>query len=319
MDPLRLPEPARETFTGMTRWLAAKRRPKLRVMTSSGSPPSWPSFDDRTPPEIAQKAEAFYTQKTEVRLGNLALLALLAGIYIAFGSVFFLVVLAGGEGMAPFGMIRLIAGIAFSLGLILVVVGGAELFTGNTLMVIPRAQERATTGEIAQAWVVVYAGNLIGSLIVVTLFFLAGGHSAGDGQVGAAALKTAGDKAGLTWGQAIASGVLANMLVCLAVWLSLAARTTPGKILAIVPPIAGFVAAGFEHSVANMSLIPLGLIVQSFADDTFWQAVQHAPTAFPALTMGGLLRNLAGSTAGNILGGVAIGLAYWYAYRRGKP
>ncbi|WP_438483333.1 formate/nitrite transporter family protein [Oleiharenicola lentus] len=274
--------------------------------------------DDRMPADIAKKAETTYAQKTDVRTSNLVILALLAGAYIAFGSVFSQVVLAGAEGVVPFGIARLLSGTAFSVGLILVVVGGAELFTGNILMVIPRAQERATTAEIGQAWGIIYVGNLVGSVAVAYLVFLAGVHSAGQGQVGLVMLKTASAKSELPFLQTVASGILANMLVCLAVWLSLSARTTPGKILAIIFPIAAFVTAGLEHSVANMSLIPMGLFIEMSAADKFWLSVQVSPEAFAGLTLGGLARNLAGATLGNILGGMLIGISYWFAYRRGK-
>lgn len=249
---------------------------------------------------------------------NLVVLALLAGAYIAFGALFSQVVLAGAEGQAPFGVVKLLSGVAFSLGLILVVVGGAELFTGNTLMVIPRASDKATTVEIARAWMIVYLGNLAGSLVIVILFVLAGGHTAGDGQVGLAALKTAQAKTSLPLLEVMASGVLANMLVCLAVWLSLGARTIPGKILAIIFPITAFVAAGLEHSVANMSLIPLGLLVLAFGADSFWNDLALSADAFPGLSLRGFGRNLLASTLGNIVGGATIGMAYWFAYRRGK-
>lgn len=274
--------------------------------------------DDRMPPEIAKQAESIYAKKTDIDTSKLMVLAMLAGCYIAFGSLLSQVVLAGAAGAAPFGVVQLLAGAAFSVGLILVVVGGAELFTGNTLMVIPRAQERATGGEVARAWVLVYAGNFVGSLAIALLFVLAGGHTAGDGQVGLAALNTAEHKAGLPLTESFTSGILANMLVCLAVWLALSARTTPGKILAVIAPITAFVAAGLEHSVANMSLIPLGHFVRAWGDVEFWQSIARSPELFPELTLGGFGWNLLGSTAGNIVGGGAIGLAYWFVYRRGK-
>ncbi|TLD71541.1 formate transporter FocA [Phragmitibacter flavus] len=273
--------------------------------------------DDLLPEEIARKAETFFARKAGVKTPNLWVLATLAGAYIGFGSIFSQVVLAGGADL-PFGVRQGLCGMAFSLGLILVVVGGAELFTGNTMMVIPRAQERATAVEVLSAWAWAYGGNFVGSVLIVMLFVLAGGHTAGDGQVGLAALETAQRKAGLTAGSALASGILANMLVCLAVWLSLSARATQGKIFAIVWPITAFVACGFEHSVANMSLIPMGLMILAFADQAFWLAAGVEPTAFTDLTATGFLWNLLWSTTGNIIGGGLIGMAYWSVFRRGK-
>jgi formate transporter len=314
----------RATRRGRRRFIGAGDccRVRLSAMPSRSPPPSSAaitvSVEDRKPAEIAAHAEAFYAKKTDVSASQLFLLAILAGIYIAFGSMFSLVVLAGAEGAAPFGLVQLLAGVAFSLGLILVVVGGAELFTGNTLMVIPRAAERATGAEVARAWAVVYAGNFLGSVVTVGLFVLASGHTLGDSQVGLAALQTADRKSGLTLTEALSSGVLANMLVCLAVWLALSARTTGGKILAIIAPIAAFVAAGLEHSVANMSLIPLGLLVQTWAAADFWSELPVDAAAFPNLSLAGFGWNLLWATIGNIIGGAAIGFAYWFAYRRGK-
>jgi formate/nitrite transporter len=262
--------------------------------------------DDLDPEDIPAKAESSYADKVALGGGDLLVLGFLAGVFIAFGSVFSLVVLSVPDGAVPFGVLQLLAGLAFSLGLILVMIAGAELFTGNTLMVTLWLQDENSWSEVLRAWALAYVGNLGGSLFVVVLFVVAGGHEAGDGLFAAAAVELAGDKTAMGAPAILASGVLANMLVCLAVWMTFAARTVQGKIVALVPPIAAFVAAGFEHSVANMSLIPFGLAalwVEGGAGD-------------PTLGLAGFGWNLLWSTLGNVVGGALIAACYWKAYAR---
>ena len=158
---------------------------------------------------------------------------------------------------------RLLAGLAFSLGLILVVVAGAELFTGNNLIVMAWASRRVSTARLLRNWTIVYLGNLVGSLVTVAILYLGKQYTFGGGAVGEQAVAIATAKTNLGFVQAIALGALCNALVCLAVWLCYSARTTTDKMLAIIPPIAAFVAAGFEHSVANMYFIPMGLLVKA--------------------------------------------------------
>lgn len=275
-----------------------------------------PDIDDLDPDEIPAKATGEYSDKVDLATVPLLVLALLAGAYIAFGSVFSLVVLASPEGALAFGLQQLLAGLAFSLGLILVMVAGAELFTGNTLMVTLWVQNASTAARIGRAWGLAYAGNLVGSVAIVVLFFIAGGHLAGDGGLGVAALEIAEGKTEMRFHAILASGILANMLVCLAVWLSFSARTTQGKILAIIGPISAFVAAELEHSVANMSLIPMGLLVKHLASPEFWGQVGQSATDFPTLGIGWGLWNLLWATIGNIIGGAIIATAYWASYGR---
>ncbi len=239
----------------------------------------------------------------------------MAGVYIAFGSIFSLVVLAVPDDAVPFGILQLLAGLAFSLGLILVIVAGAELFTGNTLMAGLWFDGSVGPGTIARAWAIAYAGNFIGSVAAVALFIFATGHLAGDGLVGAAGLEVADEKTALAFHEAFASGILANMLVCLAVWMTFAARTIPGKIIALVPPIGAFVAAGLEHSVANMSLIPFGLLVKQAAGPDFWTAASVAAGDYPTLTTGWMLWNIVWASIGNVLGGGVVAAAYLYSYK----
>lgn len=310
----------RDDTGSSTGGLAHPLREQSYVMnrsSESNNEPRQVSVDDLPPPDIAAKAEKEFTRKIDVTTPKLSVLAILAGAYIAFGAIFSQIVLAGGEAL-PYGVVQLLSGLAFSLGLILVIVGGAELFTGNTMMVIPRAQERATALEVLRAWLLAYGGNFLGALFIALLFVFAGTYTAGEGKVGLAVLTTAERKAELSTSVALSSGILANMLVCLAVWLALSARTTHGKILAIIGPIAAFVAAGFEHSVANMALIPMGLLVHAWGSEAFWTESGVTPASFPGLTYPGFFHNLLWSTLGNILGGGIVGIAYWSAYRRGK-
>lgn len=275
-----------------------------------------PSPDVHPPEKIARSTKRKGAKKATLETPALLMLGLLAGVYIAFGSLFSTVALAGADGVLPPGAAQVLAGVTFSLGLILVLVGGAELFTGNTLLVVAWAEEKAGARKVVRALTIAYVMNFVGSVAVVGLAFAAGAHTAADSAVGVAALQTADDKAGLSFGTALASGILANMLVCLAVWLAFGARSAADKVLVIVPPIAAFVAIGLEHSVANMSLIPFGWVVKEFAGPEFWTAAGASPGDYPALTLGGFARNLAAATIGNIIGGVLVGAAYWFTYLR---
>lgn len=276
-------------------------------------------LDALLPAQMAQKAESVGVQKTRLDTWSLLTLAVLAGAFIGFGAMFSTIVVAGGEGVIPYGLTRLLAGIVFSLGLVLVVVGGAELFTGNNLMVMAWAGGQVRAHEVLRAWALVYVGNLVGAVATACLVFLAGEHLQGAGKVGAAALTIAQTKAALDFIPALVLGILGNVLVCLAVWLCYSARTTADKILAIVPPVSAFVAAGFEHSVANMYLIPFGLLVKHGAAASFWTAAGTSPDAFPSVTLGGLAANLVPVTLGNVIGGgVLVGAVYWFVYLRAR-
>ncbi|MEQ1890407.1 MAG: formate/nitrite transporter family protein [Alphaproteobacteria bacterium] len=273
--------------------------------------------DSLLPQEMAEKAEQIGADKTRLPFLRLLTLAVLAGAFIAFGAFFSTIAVAGSDGNLPFGVLRLLAGVTFSLGLILVVVGGAELFTGNNLMVMAWAGGKIGLGDMVRAWGVVYLGNFIGAAATAIMIFLAGVHGNGEAAVGAAALSIAGTKAALPFFPALMRGILGNVLVCLAVWLCFSARTTTDKILCIVPPVAAFVAAGFEHCVANMFVLPYGLMIKNWAEPSFWMAIQQSPASYEALTWGALATNLAPVTIGNIIGGgVLVGAVYWFVYLR---
>jgi formate transporter len=265
---------------------------------------------------MARKAEQVGVAKANLDLPTMFGLSVLAGAFIAMGAVFATTVTTGG-GELPYGVTRLLAGLTFSLGLILVVVAGAELFTGNNLIVMAWASRRVSTARLLRNWIIVYAGNFTGAIATAVLLYLGRQYEFGNGAVGLQAVSIAASKTSLGWGQAFVLGALCNALVCLAVWLCYSARTTADRILAIIPPIAAFVAAGFEHSVANMYFIPYGLLVQS--DDDYWAQQQDVtlPTA-PDLTWSGFVTaNLVPVTLGNIVGGaLMVGAIYWLIYLR---
>jgi formate transporter len=278
-------------------------------------------FDAILPHEMAAKAEAVGIKKARMPVITTLVLAVLAGAFIALGAVFSTTVSAGALGVLPHGIGRLFAGIVFSLGLILVIVAGAELFTGNNLIVMAWANRKVKTPELLRNWSLVYVGNFVGALGTAVLVFLGEQFGFARGAVGAAALSTAEAKMSFNFVQAIALGVLCNALVCLAVWLTYSCRTTTDKILAVVAPIAAFVAAGFEHSVANMYFIPMALLIRSFAPDGFWSAIGQTADAYPMLTWQRfLIHNLLPVTLGNVLGGAGlVGLVYWFVYLRAEP
>jgi formate transporter len=290
------------------------------------------NIDALVPPEMAVKAENAGVKKAQLDLLSLFVLAVLAGAFIALGAVFATTCSAGSIAIKafdgsttsmtalPYGITRLITGMAFSLGLILVVVAGAELFTGNNLIIMAWASRRITTRALIRNWIVAYIGNFIGAVATAGLMFLTRQYTFGDGAVGLTALNTANTKVGFDFIQAIALGILCNALVCMAVWLCYSARSTTDKILAIVPPITAFVAAGFEHSIANMYFIPIGLFIKDFAGLNFWNTIGATPGKYPALTWQNFfIANLLPVTIGNIIGGaIMVGAIYWFIYSRGK-
>ena len=274
------------------------------------------SIDALLPAEMAARAEHIGVEKTRLDAASLIALAVLAGAFIGFGSMFSIVVTAGADGVVPYGIARLLGGVVFSLGLILVIVGGAELFTGNNLMVMACASGKVAVREVLRAWTIVYVGNLIGAVGLALLVFLAAGYSHGKGAVGAAALASAEGKASLSELQALIHGILANVLVCLATWLCYGARSTTDKIMAIVFPIAAFTAAGFEHSIANMFLLSFALLTKFAAPGEFWNQLGLAPSSFPNLDLLHASNNLLWVTVGNMIGGMSVGVTYWFIYLR---
>lgn len=269
--------------------------------------------DAYTPKEIAARIERVAISKSTVDPLRVFSLAILAGAFIALGAVFFTIVTYDNSGVAA-GLMRLIGGLTFCLGLILVVVAGAELFTGNNLIVMAYVDGKVTIKQLMQNWLIVYVGNFVGALGVLILIYFSGHWGIGGGEVGAKAIAIANSKVNLTWTEAFTRGILCNILVCLAVWLCFAGRTVVDKVLAIVFPITAFVAMGFEHSVANMYFIPAGLVAKQQAEVLSLVSSINIDN----LTVGHFLfNNLLPVTLGNIVGGsIFVGLFYWFIYLR---
>lgn len=288
-------------------------------------------IDALLPAEMATRAEYIGVRKSEMPALTMFSLALLAGAFISLGAVFATTVSAGGitvntvDGAAafstglPYSVTRLLAGLVFCLGLILVVVGGAELFTGNNLIVMAWASGKVTTRALLRNWAIVYIGNFVGAIGTAVLVFFSGQYTFGKDAVGIAALNIAAAKSSPGFGQALALGILCNALVCLAVWMTFSARSTIDKIVVIIFPITAFVAAGFEHSVANMYFIPYGLLVKMFAPE-YMARVSEKVANLQNLTWGNFfVNNLIPVTIGNIIGGaVLVAAIYWSIFLRNK-
>lgn len=268
------------------------------------------------PPAMALACEAAGATKAGRDAVSLITLGVLAGAFVAFGAIFMTTVLTGTAEL-PWGTTRLLAGFVFSLGLILVIVGGAELFTGDTLIIVAWASRRISLRALLRAWCLVYLGNILGAIATAGLMLLAGQHGFAGGAVGKAALTIASAKAALPTVQLFFLALLCNVLVCLAVWMSFGGRTTVDKVVVIVPPITAFVAAGFEHSIANLYLLPYGLLIKSFASLEFWTSIGQTAASYPGLTLGATVHNVVISTLGNLIGGsLLVGVVYWFVYLR---
>lgn len=270
------------------------------------------------PDEMAIKAEDAGIKKANRSFSKTFVLAILAGAFISFGAIFATVVTA--EPILSSGFTKLIGGLTFSLGLILVIVGGAELFTGNNIIVMAWANKRIKTTQVLRNWGIVFFGNFVGAISVAILMFYTQQYSSGSGSIGVKELNIAEAKCSLDFTQAIVLGILCNTLVCLAVWLCYSAKTTSGKILAIIFPITAFVAAGFEHSIANMYFIPKALLVKNSANGEFWEKINASPELYENLTWSNfIVNNLIPVTIGNIIGGaLMVGIVYWFVYLKGN-
>ncbi len=266
-------------------------------------------FDCYSPKEIAERVENVGVTKANLPPVSMAALGVLAGGFIGLGAMFFTLVVS--DANLSFAVARVLGGTVFSLGLILVVVAGAELFTGNNLLVMAWVGRRISTAKLLENLVVVYFANLIGAVGLAVLVAWSGHAKMAGGTVGKAAVAIAAAKCALPFAEAFFKGVLCNVLVCLAIWLAMAGRNVADKILAIIFPIAAFVACGFEHSVANMYFIPLGLFLRPEVAGT-------SIVNLDALTWTGFAQNLLPVTLGNLVGGAGmVGLVYWVIYRRG--
>lgn len=281
-------------------------------MTSSSAHPM-SGVDALSPSEIALLVQDRGVAKANASFVTTLVLGVLAGAFIALGALFSTVAATG----SPFGFgpTRVLSGLVFSLGLILVVVAGAELFTGNNLITMSWVSRRIPLGRLLRNWGIVYVGNLIGALSIVAMLSLGDWWQQSDSALGGTALTIAVSKASLPFAVVVVRGILANALVCLAVWLASAGRTVTDRVLAIVFPITAFVAAGFEHSVANMYFLPMGLAIKGQASVV--HAAGLSPTQLAGLDVGSAVTNIVAATIGNVIGGaILVGLVYWFVYLR---
>jgi formate transporter len=280
-------------------------------MSTTPTPSAHPmsGMDAFSPAEIAGLVETRGVAKAGAPFVTTFVLGVLAGAFIALGAV--LATMIGTTSELGYGITRWLAGIGFSLGLILVIVAGAELFTGNNLIVMSVVSGKVPVSRLLRNWAIVYVGNFVGALSIAIMVWLGDWGVQGEGAVGATALTIAAGKASLPFWVVLWRAVLANALVCLAVWLATGGRTIVDKVFAIVFPISAFVASGFEHSIANMYFIPVGLLLERDlpGDETI-----------DGLDLAGFGTNLAAATIGNVIGGaVLVGLVYWFVYLRPKP
>lgn len=269
------------------------------------------------PAEILDYTIETAIAKSGGSLLKLLVLGILAGAFIAFA--------AEGSNMAAFnlfyepttyGLGKVLAGSIFGTGLMLVVLCGGELFTGNTMILAAVVEKKVTVGRMLRNWLIVYIGNLIGSLLIAYMMVHSGLFASGANVLGAVTLKIAAYKVNLSFMPAFYLGIMCNWLVCLAVWLSYGAETMGGKILAIFFPIWLFITSGFEHCVANMYYIPAGILAK---DNPDFVALSHVtPDALNALNWSGFfMNNLLPVTLGNIVGGsIFVALAYWFVYKK---
>ncbi|MGR5147896.1 formate/nitrite transporter family protein [Photobacterium alginatilyticum] len=268
-------------------------------------------FDAFSPKQIAEKVDNIGVAKARLPLLSMVMLGILAGAYIGLGALYFTLVKS--ESGFGFATGQVLGGVSFSLGLLLVVVAGAELFTGNNLLAMAWADKKITTAELLNNWVVVCAANFIGATGLAVLVFLSGHTDLNQGAIAEQYLKIAEAKCSLPFWTAFFRGVLCNVLVCMAVWMALAGRSVIDKAVAIVFPISAFVAAGFEHSIANMYFIPLAMLIKALGDT-------GATTVAESVTWLGFIWNLIPVILGNLVGGsVLVGFVYHIIYLREQP
>jgi formate/nitrite transporter len=271
------------------------------------------SSDCHPPVKIAEKAEAAGVTKSKLNALSTGLLGGMAGVFIGLGAMFCTLVITNIN--IGFGLTKLLGGLAFCLGLIMVVIAGSELFTGNSLLTMSFISGRTSFARMSRNWGLVYAANMVGALALVGFMFYTNQWAFSDYGVGATALSIANAKVNLSFGEALVRGILCNFLVCLAVWMAFGARTVTGKILAIIFPITAFVAAGFEHSIANMYFIPMGILMAN--QPAVLGAAGLTASSVANLNWAGFATNLAPVTIGNIIGGgVFVGAIYWFTYLR---
>jgi formate transporter len=277
--------------------------------------PQLVTFDAILPASMAVRAEQSGVIRAATDPLTVFVLSILAGAFVAFGAIFATTVTAGGG--LSYGVGRLLTGLVFSAGLVMVIIAGAELFTGNNLIVMAWASRKIRTRALLLNWVLSFSGNFVGAIATAVLVFYSTQYTFGDGAVGLVALNIANAKSSLQFIPALILGILCNALVCLAVWMLFSARTNIDRIVTAIPPVAIFAAAGFEHCIANIYFIPMGLFIKAGAPDSFWKAIGKTAADFPELTWSNFLANLFPVTIGNIIGGsLMVGVVYWFVYLR---
>ena len=274
--------------------------------------------DSFSPAQMTQIAEELGNYKVNKHPSSTILSAILAGVFISIAFVFYITATTGTANVA-FGLAKLVGGICFSLGLMLVVCCGTDLFTSTILTILPKMTHRISWVKMFRNWIFVYIGNFIGAILFVAIIWFSGQYMVANGLWGLNVLQTADHKLHHTFIEAVFLGLLANLMVCLAAWMSYAGRSLLDKMLIMVLPVAMFVASGFEHSIANMFMIPMGIVINNFASPEFWAAVGVAPDTFKALTVEHfIVNNLIPVTIGNILGGLLVAVPNWALHLR-KP
>jgi len=288
---------------------------KNKTTDDEASIPQVVTFDAIMPASMAVRAEQSGIKRAATDPVTIFVLSILAGAFISFGALFATTVTAG-TGLS-YGVGRLLTGLVFSAGLVMVIIAGAELFTGNNLIVMAWASGKIKTRALLLNWILSFTGNFVGAIATAILVFYSTQYTFGDGAVGLVALNTAKAKTSLDFIPALILGILCNALVCLAVWMLYSARTNIDRIMTAIPPIAIFAAAGFEHCIANIYFIPMGLFIKAGAPDSFWKAIGKTAADFPGLTWSNFVANLFPVTIGNIIGGsLLVAAVYWFVYLR---
>ncbi|MBK6859488.1 MAG: formate/nitrite transporter family protein [Saprospiraceae bacterium] len=263
-------------------------------------------FDAFSPKEIAERVENLGVVKARLPLVSMMMLGILAGAFIGLGAMFYILILS--DPAISFGIARLLSGLVFSLGLILVIVAGAELFTGNNLLVMAWADGKLSMKELLRNWAIVCLSNFVGACGLACLVYLSKHPQMNEGAIGQLYVKIAITKCSISFQQAFFSGMLCNVLVCLAVWMAMAGRSIIDKIFVIVFPVTTFVACGYEHSIANMYLIPMGMLIKES---------YHDLSNTDVISWYGFAKNLIPVILGNLTGGsVIVALIYYLIYRR---
>ena len=266
--------------------------------------------DALAPAAVEAMTETLGVGKANMKPGQAFILAILAGMFIGMGGMFMLMVKS--DASFSFATSQLLGGLCFCLGLFLVITAGSELFTGNCLMICGRLSDKYSWGKMLKSWLIVFIGNFCGALLLVLILHLAGYEHFNGDAVGSAMITVAAGKINQSWFTLFMKGIMCNFLVCLAVWVSFSARTVVDKFFSIILPITAFVACGFEHCVANMFFLPMGVVAKFFGGFTY-----SGTAAIDAVTVGGVFFNISAATLGNIVGGaILVGLMYWLAYAK---